>query len=57
MFRKTSSSLLINQSLLFKYSGEICGLNLRALTTKLTQNGLKVIGFMFAFSWPNNDKQ
>ena len=56
MFSKTSSSLLINQSLLFKYSGEICGLNLRSLTTKLTQNRLKVIGFMFAFSWPNNDK-
>ena len=56
MFSKTSSSLLINQSLLFKYLGEICGLNLRALTTKLTQNRLKVIGFMFAFSWPNNDK-
>ena len=56
MFSKTSSSLPINQSLLFKYSGDIGGLNLRALTTKLTQNRLKVIGFIFAFSWPNNEK-
>ena len=46
MFRKTSSFLLINQSLLFKFSGEICGYNFRAFTTELKQNLFYIIGFI-----------
>ena len=46
MLRKTASFLLINQSLLFKYSSKICGLNLRAPTTEFTHNILNIIGFI-----------